>query len=129
MTVKLALLKSGEKVIADIKELVNEEEKVVSFVFTYPYEVDFLSPRLLTEGDQQETQYSVSFKTWMPLCSDSDIAISPDWVVAIVEPIEMVKESYEEKINGRRNQSTDGRIGGGTNSSSDSFGESSSIDQ
>ena len=64
MTVKLALLKSGEKVIADIKELVNDEEKVVSFVFTNPFEVDFLSPRLLTEGDQQETQYSVSFKTW-----------------------------------------------------------------
>ena len=128
MTVKLALLKSGEKVIADIKELVNDEEKVVSFVFTNPFEVDFLSPRLLTEGDQQEAQYSVSFKTWMPLSSDDNIAINPDWVVTIVEPIEMVKQSYEEKMNGRGNQSTDGRIGGGTISSSDSIDESSSSD-
>jgi len=128
MTVKLALLKSGEKVIADIKELVNEEEKVVSFVFANPYEVDFLSPRLLTEADQQETQYSVSFKTWMPLSSDNNIAINPDWVVTIVEPIEMVKESYEEKMNGRGNQSTNGRTGGGTVSSSDSINESGTSD-
>ena len=32
MSIKLALLKSGEEVIADIKEIVSEDEKVVSFL-------------------------------------------------------------------------------------------------
>jgi hypothetical protein len=128
MTIKLALLKSGENIIADIKELINEDEKIVSLVFNEPYQVDFLSPRFLTEDNIQETQYSVSFKTWMPLCADKDIAISPDWVVTIVEPVEMVKTSYEEKMNGRRNQSTDGSDGGGHIDTSDCVDESNFID-
>jgi len=40
MSVKLAVLKSGEHVIADIKELVDSNEKVVSLVFENPYVVN-----------------------------------------------------------------------------------------
>ena len=36
MTVKLALLKSGEEVISDVAEMV-VEEKVVGYIFNYPY--------------------------------------------------------------------------------------------
>lgn len=127
MTVKLALLKSGETIITDVKELVDENEKVVSYLFKEPYEVDFLSPKLLTEGNEQQTQYSVSFKTWMPLSFDRDIPVSPEWVVTITEPVEMVKTSYEEKMNGRRNQSADGRNGGESDSSDISIDEPISL--
>ena len=111
MSIKLALLKSGEEVIADIKEIVNEDEKVISFLFTNPCAVKLIVPQVLSE--EIETSYNVSFRSWMPLSSETDIAVSTDWVVSIVEPIEMVKKSYEEKMNGRRNDATDGSASGG----------------
>lgn len=102
MTVKLALLKSGEDVIADIKEIVTEDEKLSSYLFTYPFAVKLLSPQVLMEESDSEDkrEFSVSFFPWIPLSADKDIVVSKDWVVSIVEPTEMVKKSYEERMNG-----------------------------
>jgi hypothetical protein len=99
MTVKLAILKSGEDVIADIKELVNDDGKTVSLIFSNPYSVKLLSPQTLleTEGDRK---YSVSFIPWIPLSEDKNIPVRQDWIVTIVEPNKMLKESYEERMNG-----------------------------
>ena len=36
----------------------------------------------------------------MPLSDEKKISIDPSWVVAIVEPKAMVKQSYEAKMNG-----------------------------
>lgn len=106
MTVKLALLKSGEDVIADIREAVSEEtNKVVSYIFSDPYVVKLTQPQLLMEDlEKPETRaYNISVYPWMPLSDDTDIAINPDWIVTIVEPAEKLKKSYEERMNGRRN--------------------------
>jgi hypothetical protein len=110
MSIKLALLKSGEEVIADIKEIVNEDEKLVSFLFSNPCAVKLIVPQLITE--ENETNYNVSFRSWMPLSAETDIAVNADWVVSIVEPVEMIKKSYEEKMNGRRNVFTNRRTSG-----------------
>lgn len=105
MTVKLALLKSGEDVIADIKEAVSEEtNKVISYIFSDPYVVKLTQPQVLMEDlEKSETRsYNISVYPWMPLSDDTDIAINPDWIVTIVEPAEKLKKSYEERMNGRR---------------------------
>ena len=121
MSIKLALLKSGEEVVADIKEIVNEDEKVVSFLFCNPYSVKLLTPQVLMEDNENppEREYKVSFVCWMPLSFETNIAVSTDWVVSIVEPIEMVKKSDEEKMNGRRNDATDGSASGGRGGNND----------
>lgn len=102
MTVKLALLKSGEQVIADIKELVDESQKVISLVFENPYVVQFLTAELLYEEVSNEGEgvnHKVSFQPWLPLSSDKTIPVSTDWVISIVEPLEWIKRSYEDKMN------------------------------
>ncbi|MFZ9728285.1 MAG: hypothetical protein ACO3CD_04665 [Candidatus Nanopelagicaceae bacterium] len=102
MTVKLALLKSGEQVISDIKELVDENQKIISLVFENPYIVQFLTAELLYEGvsaNNMEVDHKVSFTPWLPLSLDKTVPVSSDWVVSIVEPIEWIKKSYEEKMN------------------------------
>jgi len=102
MAVKLALLKSGENVIADIMELVDENEKVVSLVFSNPYVVRLLTPELLIEnslGLQGEVEHRVSYSPWIVLSQDKKIAVDPKWVVTIVEPHEWIKSSYEERMN------------------------------
>ena len=107
MAVKLAVLKSGEDIIADIKELVDDEGKAVSFVFQNPYSVKLLSPQTLMEQNEGEREYKVSFIPWIPLSHDTDIAVGFDWVVTIVEPTAMLKESYEERMNGKSSSNTD----------------------
>jgi hypothetical protein len=102
MAIKLALLKSGENVIADIMELVDESEKVVSLVFSNPYIVRLLTPELLMEnslGLQGEIEHKVSFSPWIVLSQDKKIAIDPGWIVTVVNPHEWIKSSYEERMN------------------------------
>lgn len=103
MAVKLAVLKSGEQVIADIKEYVDENDKVISLIFENPYLVRFLTPELLVEdivgSENREVTHKVSYSPWIVLSEDKLIPVPPDWVVTIVEPIEWVRKSYEEKMN------------------------------
>lgn len=102
MTVKLALLKSGEQVIADIMELVDENDKVVSLVFSNPYIARLLTPELLMENSVQlndEIEHKVAFSPWIVLSADKKVAVDPKWVVTIVNPHEWIKFSYEEKMN------------------------------
>lgn len=102
MAVKLALLKSGESVIADIMELVDENEKVVSLVFSNPYIAKLLTPELLMEnslGVKEEVEHKVAFSPWLVLSQDKKVAVDPAWVVTVVEPHEWIKSSYEEKMN------------------------------
>ena len=102
MTVKLVLLKSNEEVIADVKELVDENDKPIFVVLENAYCCKLVEePVMLTEGKQDtETKYSVQYYPFMPLSDEKKISIDPSWVVAIVEPKAMVKQSYEAKMNG-----------------------------
>jgi hypothetical protein len=102
MAVKLAILKSGENIIADIKEYINDKEQVVSLVFSNPYVVKLLTPEILMEtgvGLDSEVEHRVSFYPWMVLSQDKVIAVDPQWVVSIVNPHEWIRSSYEEKMN------------------------------
>jgi hypothetical protein len=103
MAIKLAVLKSGEQIIADIKEFVDENDKVVSLIFENSYTVRFLTPELLVEdlaeSENREVTHKVSYSPWIVLSEDKLIPVPPDWVVTIVEPIEWVRKSYEEKMN------------------------------
>lgn len=100
MAVKLAVLKSGENVIADVKQLVDHNDKVVSLVFTNPYVVNLLTPQILFETEtEEEYEHKVSFYPWLVLSNDKVVEVDPTWVVCVVEPNEMVKNSYESNMN------------------------------
>ena len=106
MSIKLAILKSGEDVIADIKEFISEEENVVSYVFSKPFVVKLIEPQILTNDEltTESRQYSLSVYPWIPLTDQEDIVVNPDWVVSIVEPAATLKKSYEVKVYGRGNK-------------------------
>ena len=97
MSIKVALLKSGESVIADIKELVSDDI-VCGYLFENPNVINYLEPQLLVE--QTETsKMKISLIPWILITSDTKIPVRSDWVITMVEPIEDVKKIYEEKIN------------------------------
>lgn len=109
MSVKLALLKSGEQVIADVGELVDDNGILHKYIFDNPYIVKFLTAEYLYENavaTEEEIDHKVSFCPWIPLTSDTRMAVTTDWVVTIVEPNEWIRNSYEAKMN----QTTQGEV-------------------
>jgi hypothetical protein len=103
MSIKLALLKSGETLITDAKEMVSGE-KVCGYIFTEPYTVFTQSPVLLMEEDNfnGERPVNITLTPWIALTTDKDILVPLDWVVTMVDPVVVLKEMYEERSNGKQ---------------------------
>ena len=116
MTVKLALLKSGEDVISDIEEMV-VNDRVVGYFFGNPCVVKVLA----TENDSGKVPCKLQLTPWMPLTNDEKIPMAPDWVVTIVEPMPQLKEMYEKGVlkNGQETNQDSGTTEQSTSNQSD----------
>lgn len=100
MSIKLAKLKSGEIIISDIKEIVSSDKKICAYLFKNPQLIETKRSILLTEESfDSKSNIEVSMTPWIILTSDDEIPVSVDSVVAIVNPIQTIKEMYEEKMN------------------------------
>jgi hypothetical protein len=105
MTVKLAILKSGEDVIADMQEMVvvddndDENKKVVGYFFTKPCVVKLSNQENTVDKDGNKS-FEISMFPWCPLSKDSKIPVTVDWVVTLVEPVEKLKNMYETNVLG-----------------------------
>ena len=107
MSIKLTLLKSGETLISDIRELVSQDsetgkKEAVAYLLNKPHRVAVRTEVLLTEDvvDDSKREVQVSLSPWIVLSADEDITIPTDWIVTVVEPLQSVKKMYEEKTNG-----------------------------
>ena len=101
MSIKLAILKSGENVISDAKELI-AEDKVCGYLFNKQHKVEVTKPSILFEGDITPTssdgEMSITLSPWIVLSKDTQVPVPTDWIVTIVEPISSVSKMYEEKV-------------------------------
>ena len=57
----------------------------------------------------------------MTLSKDDDIIVNKDWVVCIAEPLDSIKQNYEDRMNGRRSNDTDGSSDGRDGGASESY--------
>lgn len=105
MSIKIALLKSGETVISDVKEVISDE-KPCAYIFEKPHKVLTERTIFLTEEKEvgADAKIQVSITPWILLTNDEKILVPLDWVVTLVEPIDSVKQMYGEKVNGSSNQ-------------------------
>ena len=104
MTVKILLLKSGEDVVADVKEMVSPDDKVIGYFLTKPCVIKLIPKE--TEGNKKET--SISMYPWMPLAKEKAIPLPTDWVVTMVTPIKKVDQMYtEDVLNGKTTNQID----------------------
>lgn len=113
MSIKLLLLKSGEEVIADIKEMVigGEDEstnRVIGYYLKNPCTVKIKESNPLSDNTEVVGRlgYEVSLYKWIPLSADDQITIPTDWVVTMVNPVSKLENMYIEDIinNGKNNQ-------------------------
>ena len=118
MSIQLALLKSGEEVIADIKEIRQDStDDLISYLFKNPYCVKIKTTQVLVE-EKSRPKHELAYYKWMSLSKDDDIIVNKDWVVCITDPLDSVKKNYEERMNGRRSNDSNGSSYGSGNGTS-----------
>ena len=105
MSIKLLLLKSGEQVLADTKELRRKDDvpmidKVYGYLLSKPHKVAANKPLVLTESIDEERNVEITISPWILLTEDKSMTIPQDWVITIVNPINSIVKMYEEKTNG-----------------------------
>ncbi len=105
MSVKLLLLKSGEQVIADTKELRRKDDvpmvdKVYGYLLTLPHKVSANKPLVLTENIDEERNVEITISPWILLTEDKVMTVPKEWVITIVNPISSIVKMYEDKTNG-----------------------------
>ena len=99
MSIKLTLLKTGEQLISEMKELVpedQEQEQVHAYLLQNPHTVEINEKQFVTEEERRDGDYgiNVTILPWIILSKDSQMIIPVDSVLTVVEPLETVTQLY-----------------------------------
>jgi len=96
MSVQLVLLKSGEEIIADVREIIDKEtDKQMSLVFIRPVRLTISQQQLLNEETQQNL---INFEPWLITSKDETYFVPYDWVVTSCEPKDDILDSYVKNV-------------------------------
>jgi|TARA_B100000424_G_scaffold128951_1_gene97702 hypothetical protein len=98
MSIKVAVLQSGEQIIARMKEIVSED-KPIAYLFNQPHKV-VLNNQIVLSENKDQSSVEVTLAKWILISDEDDIPVSVNQVVTLVEPVSSVKKMYEEKVNG-----------------------------
>ena len=100
MSIKVLKLKSGEDLVAEVSEIQHKDTGVrQAFVLNKAYAI-VIEKMIVPGSEERNQQYTgrILLEKWQPLTHDEEIAINPDWVVSIVEPIMSVLEAYGQTL-------------------------------
>ena len=103
MTIKILVLKSGEDVIADIKEMMTPDNKVMGYILTKPCVVKLMSAAPLTAEEDEPnpegtSEVRIRMHPWVPLAKEKEIPLTSEWVVTMVTPIDKVLDMYKTQV-------------------------------
>jgi len=97
--VKVVILMDGNKVIADVQEAVHKDTgERQAWVFNFPYKVTHDEPKLDGTGIVVDPEVKIHYQPWCPLTSDVQMAINPNFVVSILEPVPSLRDTYIENV-------------------------------
>ena len=101
MSIKLTLLKSGQQLISEMKELVPEDqERVHAYLLHNPHTVEINEKQFVTEEEKKEGDFGINvvLLPWIILSKDKKMIIPVDSVLTVVEPLESVTQLYLDKL-------------------------------
>ena len=102
MAVSVVTLKTGDRVITELKEIFNSEEddkQGISLLMEDPYilNLDSGQPQYLAE--QHGMEYQVRFSKWNPYSSDWQFKVPYDMVMTISKPEPGLENAWKEKVS------------------------------
>ena len=111
MAVSIVTLKTGDRIITELKEIFNEEgedRKGICLLMEDPYvlNLDGGTPQYLTEAHGME--YQVRFSKWNPYSPDWQFKIPYDCVMTISNPEPGLENAWKQKLETREEQQNDG---------------------
>lgn len=100
MSVQLCLLRDGETIIADLKEVLDPEKNTsVGYRVSNPFIIDFGFRNLTKVVDQsveelKEDDNNICFRPWAPLAKRTEFDFPHNFIEVIYEPHDEVLTSY-----------------------------------
>lgn len=99
MSVKLLLLKSGEEIISEVKEICSPESNdPIGFHLHKPFRLDIVSD---VDGGiifNREKGYQLHWFPWAPLSKDRDFFLPGHHVLTAYDPLDTIAEQYISAI-------------------------------
>ena len=105
MAVSIVTLKTGERVITELKEIFDGEgdnKKGVCLLMEDPYilNLDSAQPQYLTEAHGME--YQVRFSKWNPYSPDWQFKLPYDSVMTISNPEPGLEQAWKQKLTEKK---------------------------
>ena len=110
MSIKLSLLKTGEQLISDMKELMAEgQDHAQAYLLDNPHTYEINEKQFITEEEKEGGDYGidVSLLPWLILSKDSQMIIPVDSVLTVVEPVDALTKLYQDKLDSFKMEETD----------------------
>ena len=110
MSIKITVLKSGDHLISDMKELVAEDkDEIKAYLLENPHTYELKEKQFLTEEEKQSGDYgiNVSLLPWIILSKDKKMIIPTDSVLTVVEPVDALTKLYQDKMDSFKMEETD----------------------
>ena len=101
MSIKLALLKTGEQLISDMKELSEEgKDEPKAYLLENPHTVEINEKQFMTEEEKRDGDFgiNVTLLPWIILSQDNQMIVPFDSVLTVVEPLNSVTQLYIDKL-------------------------------
>ena len=101
MSIKITVLKSGDHLISDMKELIAEDkDEIKAYLLENPHTYELKEQQFLTEEEKVIGDYgiNVTLLPWIILSKDKKMMIPVDSILTIVEPLESVTQLYLDKM-------------------------------
>ena len=101
MSIKLTLLKTGEQLISDMKELSEEgKNEPKAYLLENPHTVEINEKQFMTEEEKKDGDFgiNVTLLPWIILSQDNQMIVPFDSVLTIVEPLNSVTQLYIDKL-------------------------------
>lgn len=99
MTVKIIVLKSGETLIGDIKEVFTSEydSKPAAYLLKYPCFFESVNGYYITDETLKDKR-KIRFHPWPTLSKNENVTIPEDWLVTAVDAIDSIDEIYKKNV-------------------------------
>ena len=101
MSIKLTLLKTGEQLISDMKELSEDgKDEPKAYLLENPHTVEINEKQFITEEEKKDGDFgiNVTLLPWIILSQDNQMIVPFDSVLTIVEPLNSVTQLYIDKL-------------------------------
>ena len=98
MSIKVAVLQSGDQIVADMKEIVSED-KPIAYLFHKPQKA-VLNNQIVLSATKDKSSIEVTLQNWILISDEDDVPVSVNQVVTLVDPVSSIRKMYEEKVNG-----------------------------